>query len=377
MSHREHVAICYGGRSAEHDVSRVTASAVVNALDKTRFTPILLAIGTDGRWLRNVAAEHKLSHGAQAPESGLLIEGRRVVLPADPTLGGLLDLDTGEWTPIDVVIPMLHGPLGEDGTAQGLCELADLAYAGCSVVGSAVGSDKIMMKRAFRDAGVPTARWIELRDDESADADAILAQLGTPVFVKPSNMGSSVGVSRARDESELIEALALAFRYDRWALVEEAIEGREIEIGVLGDGELLLSTAGEIRPGSDFYTYEDKYEDQAAELLIPAPISDAELDEMRRLAAQAYRACRCDGMARVDFFYDQNVRGWLVNEINTIPGFTPFSMFPRLFAASGLAYSALIERLIDDAVRRHADRSSKAGQQRPDRSAAQELASNG
>jgi D-alanine-D-alanine ligase len=365
MAPLETVAILYGGRSAEHDVSRVTASAVANALDKSRYRPILIGIGVDGRWLRNVDAEASLNAGTEAPSSGLLVEGRHVVLPPDPTTGGLLDLESGEWTHISAVIPMLHGPLGEDGTVQGLCELANLAYAGCSVVGSAVGSDKIMMKRAFRDAGIPTAQWIEVRRGEPVNAGEVIAQLGSPVFVKPSNMGSSVGVSKAFDESELLEALDLAFRYDSWALIEEAIEGREIEIGVIGDNDLSLSVPGEVRPGSDFYTYEDKYEDAVAELLIPAPISDDELNEMKRLAEAAYRACRADGMARVDFFYDEGVRGWLANEVNTIPGFTPFSMFPRLFAASGVSYAALIDRVVADAKVRQQSRATNVGQQRP------------
>jgi D-alanine-D-alanine ligase len=288
-----------------------------------------------------------------------------VELPSDPGRAQLMKLDAGSPLSVDVVLPLLHGPYGEDGTVQGLLELAGLPYVGAGVLGSAVAMDKIMMKRALAAAGLPQARYLVLREthDASAFADQVEAELGFPCFVKPSNMGSSVGVSKARTRSELDTAIAHALEFDEWIVAEEAIVGREIEVGVLGDDPPEASVPGEVIPAADFYDYADKYEDGKAELLVPAPLAAAQAAEVRALAVRVFEACRCEAMARVDCFLRAD-GVFVVNELNTIPGFTPISMYPKLWEASGIGYSELLDRLIDLAIDRHRRRAHRAGKQR-------------
>lgn len=368
MGERLRVVLLFGGRSAEHDVSRVTAVAVAKALDPARYDVVPVAITTDGRWLLAGEARAALEEGAHALPEAFAVEGEEVDAPSDPTRPELVVRDaSSEPFAIDVVIPLLHGPYGEDGTVQGMLELADLPYVGSGVLGSAVGMDKIMMKRALSACGLPNARSLALRDghDATGFAGEVEATFGYPCFVKPSNMGSSVGVSKAHDRDELDRAIALALEYDEWILAEEAIAGREVEVAVLGDDPPEASVPGEIVPGAEFYSYEDKYETGAAELVVPAGLSEAATAEVRTLAVAAFEACRCEAMARVDFFYEEGGRGFLVNEVNTIPGFTPISMYPRLWAASGVPYEQLLDRLVDLALARRARRSARAGRQRP------------
>jgi D-alanine-D-alanine ligase len=350
MARRQRVLLLFGGRSAEHDVSRVTAVAVARALDRSRYDVVPVAITTDGRWLLADSARAAIEAGPKALPSAFEIDG--ALAPAVGTLD------------VDVVFPLLHGPYGEDGTVQGLLELADLPYVGSGVVGSAVAMDKVMMKRAFAAAGLPYARTIDFRDghDRGALVDAVEAELGYPCFVKPANLGSSVGVAKATDRAGFDAACDVALSYDEWIVVEEAISGREIELGVLGDDPPTVSVPGEIVPGDDFYSYADKYEADDAELLVPAPLSAAEVAEAQVLACRAFEACRCEAMARVDLFLTDE--GFLVNEVNTIPGFTPISMYPRLWEATGVPYAELLDRLIDLAVERHARRAARAGRQR-------------
>jgi D-alanine-D-alanine ligase len=350
MARRQRVLLLFGGRSAEHDVSRVTAVAVARALDPARYDVVPVAITTDGRWLLADSARAAIEAGPKALPSAFPVDGS--VAPAV----GALD--------VDVVVPFLHGPYGEDGTVQGLLELADLPYVGSGVVGSAVAMDKVMMKRAFAAAGLPYARTIEFRDghDRDALASRVEAELGYPCFVKPANLGSSVGVSKATDRASFDSACDLALAYDEWIVVEEAVTGREIELGVLGDDPPAVSVPGEIVPGDDFYSYADKYEADEAELLVPAPLTDDQVAEAQALACRAFEACRCEAMARVDLFLAGD--GFLVNEVNTIPGFTPISMYPRLWEATGVPYAELLDRLIDLAVARHARRAARAGRQR-------------
>jgi D-alanine-D-alanine ligase len=267
---------------------------------------------------------------------------------------------------VDVVLPLLHGPYGEDGTVQGLFELADVAYVGSGVLGSAVSMDKVMMKRAFAAAGLATPRHLAFRDghDLGVFVADIEHELGYPCFVKPANMGSSVGVSKVEDEAALRDACALALDFDEWIIAEEAIAGREIELGVLGDDPPEVSVPGEVVPGDVFYSYADKYESDAAELLAPAPLTDEQTHAAQELALRAFEACRCEAMARVDLFLEDPGRGFLVNEVNTIPGFTPISMYPRLWEVSGVPYPALIDRLIELALARHERRTRRAGRQR-------------
>ncbi len=357
---RTRVLLLYGGRSAEHDVSRVTAVAVARALDPTRYDVVPIAITKDGRWLLADDARRAIQAGPAALPAAFDVGGDEV--PATSVGGGTRAAGTLD---VDVVIPMLHGPYGEDGTVQGLLELADLPYVGSGVLGSAVGMDKVMMKRAFVACGLATARFVPFRDSHVDDTlvARVESELGYPCFVKPANMGSSVGVSKAHDRAQLRAALDVALAYDEWGLVEEFVDGREIEVGILGDDPPEASEAGEIVPGDEFYSYADKYETDAAQLIAPAPITAEQRDEVRTLAVRAFEACRCDAMARVDFFLEER-RGFLVNELNTIPGFTPISQYPRLWELSGVPYPKLLDRLVELAIERHARRSERAGKQR-------------
>ncbi len=364
MTDRIRILLLFGGRSAEHDVSRVTAVAVARALDPARYDVLPVAITTDGRWLFADSAQRAIAAGPAALPAAFEVRGELV--------GELGELATGRplvvgsrLGPVDVVFPLLHGPYGEDGTVQGLLELADLPFVGSGVVGSAVGMDKVMMKRALVASGLPIAAYLAHRDghDATAFADRVERELGLPCFVKPANMGSSVGVAKAHDRVELDAAIAAALVFDEWILAEEMVVGREIEVAVLGDDPPETSVPGEIVPGAEFYDYADKYEGGAAELLIPAPLPAERVDEVRDLAGRAFEACRLEAMARVDCFYTE-ARGFLVNEVNTIPGFTPISMYPRLWEASGVSYPELLDRLVELAIARHARRTARAGRQR-------------
>jgi D-alanine-D-alanine ligase len=260
-----------------------------------------------------------------------------------------------------VVFPLLHGPHGEDGTVQGMLELAGVPYVGSGVLGSALCMDKAMAKVAAEQAALPQCRWLNFLDGETSIdemARQVVDDLGLPVFVKPANLGSSVGVTKAHDPNELIDALGLARTYDERLVVEEAVDGREIEVAVLGNLDPRASVPGEVVPGHEFYDYDDKYVDDGAQLRIPAPLPDDITAEVRRLAVEAFKTLRCDGMARVDFFYEDPGRGLLLNEINTIPGFTPISMYPKLWEATGVSYPDLIDRLVELALERHHRRSA-------------------
>jgi D-alanine-D-alanine ligase len=320
-----------------------------------------VAITQEGRWLAADRARELIARDPKALPDALDVEGSQLErlgeVVAQPGSGGL---------GVDVVFPLLHGPYGEDGTIQGLLDLADLPYVGSGVLGSAVGMDKVMMRRAFSAAGLAQPAYRVLRDgqDRAAFADGVEAELGIPCFVKPANLGSSVGVSKAHDRAELDVAIEHALEFDEWILAEEAITGREIEVAVLGDMPPEASLPGEIVPGDEFYTYADKYEDGLAQLLTPAPLDDALTAKVRELAVRSFEACRLEAMARVDFFYEEGGRGFLVNEVNTIPGFTPISMYPKLWEVSGLPYPRLLERLIDLAIERHDRRAKRAGRQR-------------
>jgi D-alanine-D-alanine ligase len=360
--------LLFGGRSAEHDVSRATAVAVAAALDPARYDVVPVAITTEGRWLLADDAVAQLEAGRDALPAAFDAEGSPIELPSEPGRGALVTHTVGgspTHLGVDVVFPLLHGPYGEDGTVQGLLDLAGLPYVGSGVLGSAVAMDKIMMKRAFAAAGLPHARYLALRDGHAvgAFADAAERELGLPCFVKPSNMGSSVGVTKCRSRAELVAGIEHALQFDEWVLAEEFVAGREIEVGVLGDDPPEASVPGEVIPAADFYDYADKYEDGKAQLLVPAPLSAAETSAVQELAVQVFDACRCEAMARVDcFLRDDGV--FVVNELNTIPGFTPISMYPKLWEASGVSYSALLDRLIDLALLRHERRSRRAGRQR-------------
>jgi D-alanine-D-alanine ligase len=357
MDPRIRLIVLFGGQSAEHDVSRVSARHVLAAADPDRYDVVPVGITRDGRWVQAKEATAALLRGPDALPEAVVAEG-----PDVEPLPALAPAVEGQQV---VVVPVLHGPRGEDGTVQGLLELAGVPYVGCGVLGSALAMDKLAAKQAFTAAGIPQVPYVGLHetelDEEGAPVVArrLADELGFPAFVKPANMGSSIGVSKARDHEELLAALALARRYDEWLVVEAGVRAREIECAVLGNLRPRASVPGEIVPGADFYDYEDKYHDGTAQLRIPAPLPADVADELRALAVRAFRALRCEGMARVDFFYEEGGRGLLVNEINTIPGFTPISMYPKMWAASGLPYPALIDELVQLALERHERRAAK------------------
>ncbi|GAA4663264.1 D-alanine--D-alanine ligase family protein [Gordonia humi] len=345
------LVVLYGGVSAEHDVSRVSAAHVLAAADRDKYTLIPVGVDKNGVWHRNDAIAAALAAGSSIP-GRLDVEGPEV----DP-----LNVVRGDAGDLTVVLPLLHGPHGEDGTVQGMLELFKVPYVGCGVLGSALCMDKAMAKELAARAGIPQCRWVTFRDgvdDARTIVDRAVDELALPIFVKPANMGSSVGVSRAASPDELDKAINVALRYDDVVVLEEAVTAREIEVGVLGNSAPDTTFPGEIRSGSEFYDYEDKYVTGTAELMIPAPLDDDAIAEVRGLAADAFTALRCAGMARVDFFYEEGGRGWLLNEINTIPGFTPASMYPKMWEYSGIAYPDLIDRLVTLALEVHRRRSS-------------------
>lgn len=370
------VGIIYGGRSGEHEVSVASAAAIFKHLDRERFEPIPIRIEKDGRWTiadRPPAAlaaaeviEQARLQAAHAPRPG-----RSAHLLAYPSEERLLTIDRNRSAEshenahvtglgLDVVFPVLHGPYGEDGTVQGLLELANVPYVGAGVLASAVGMDKAVMKVVFAARGLPVAPYrVVLQHEWSGGEQAIASELGDalgyPLFVKPANLGSSVGISKAKTRAGLAEAIELALEYDRKVVVEMAVrEAREIECAVLGNDHPEASVAGEILPGREFYDYEAKYLEEGSELRIPAPLADDHHAEVRRMAVEAFRAIDGAGMARVDFLVEGSTGRTYVNEINTIPGFTTISMYAKLWEASGVPYPALLDRLIRLALERHA-----------------------
>ena len=351
------VGVIFGGRSAEHEVSLLSAKNVLEALDREKYDPVLIGIDREGRW--RLDDQTRLLFEAARPLPNLTADSsREVALVARGDQSRLLDLtDDRELGRLDVIFPVLHGPYGEDGSVQGLARLADLPCVGAGILGSAVGMDKDVMKRLLREAGVPVARCIVLaRSRPVPGFDAVARELGTPVFVKPANLGSSVGIGRPDSEESFARAVADAFRFDTKLVVEERIEGREIECSVLGNDEPRASVPGEIVTGGghDFYDYRAKYTDEnGAQLLIPAPLDAPTTERIRTLAVRAFQVLCCEGMARVDMFLRPSGEV-LVNEINTIPGFTRISMYPKLWEASGMSYGELVDKLIALAVERHA-----------------------
>jgi D-alanine-D-alanine ligase len=356
---RKRVVILFGGRSAEHEISCVSARSVMDALDPERYEAIPVGVTKEGRWELMPGGPPVLPPGEEGPLPRLTgADGTEIELAQDPGAHALVGRD-GERMQIDVVFPVMHGPYGEDGSIQGFLEMAGVPYVGAGVLGSALGMDKAVQKVLFAASGIPVVEhevvleptWRE--DPEAVHARA--ANLGYPQFCKPAALGSSVGVTKVHAPGELTEALEEALRFGRKALLERSVEGgREIECAVLGNDDPVASIAGEIVPtGHEFYDYEAKYLDEhGSELLIPARIPAATLEEVQRLAVAAFRAVECAGMARVDFFLASDGRVY-VNEVNTIPGFTKISMYPKLWEASGLPYPELIDRLVGLAIERH------------------------
>ena len=366
MGRKLRVGIIFGGRSGEHEVSVASAASVLEALDKSKYEVVPLGIDPEGRWLAG-ADPRRMIAGAPMQESGAdEAPVTAVTMTGDPTQRGLVPRGTeagagGPAEPLDVVIPVLHGTYGEDGTLQGLLEMANIAYAGCGVLGSALGMDKEKAKLVFKAAGLPVVDWLTVRRHESerdvaAVMDSIEARFPYPVFVKPANMGSSVGVGKAHDRAELERALATALEFDRKAIVEPGVNARELECGVLGNDEPIASVVGEVVPSNEFYDYRAKYVDNASRLYIPAQIPDEVAERVRRTAVAAFLALDLSGLARVDCFLDRDSGEFYLNEVNTMPGFTQISMYPKLWEASGVPYPELLDRMIQLGLERHEER---------------------
>ena len=329
MDDRTRVAVLAGGRSSEHEISLASARSVLEALDADRYEVVTVAIGRDGRW--------ELGAGDDGSRSSV---AETLPIPASNVPATLGD--------VDVVLPILHGPFGEDGTVQGLLELAGVPYVGAGVAASALCMDKDLFKKVLRDSGIAVARHVALREGEAARNP-----FGFPVFVKPARLGSSVGITKAHDEAELAQAVELAFRHDEKILIEEFLDGAEVEVGVLGNREPIASIPGQIVPlGHEWYDYSSKYDDGGMELVIPPELPDAVLENVQRVAVETFVVTDCEGMARVDCFVVDSDRV-VVNELNTIPGFTATSVYAKLFEASGIPYDELLQRLIELARERH------------------------
>jgi D-alanine-D-alanine ligase len=384
------VGVLFGGRSGEHEISLLSAASVLNAIDKNKYDIVPIGITKDGLWVTAGHAEALLQGKQQAralragdPQTtsaaAVLAQGSAIVIPPVPAQtspASMVPFQTGaaemsrRWTDhsiqVDVIFPVLHGTFGEDGTIQGLLELADIAYVGAGVLGSACGMDKHIMKELFRAAGLPLVKHVTiLRSDwEASPAKAqrlVQSKLRYPVFVKPANLGSSVGISKVRNRTELAPAMKEAARYDRKLVIEQGVGGkkhkaREIECSVLGNDKPAASVAGEIVPATEFYDYDAKYLDEGSQLIIPAKLTKTQTKQVQELAIKAFQAVGCSGLARVDFLMDPANNKFYVNEINTMPGFTAISMYPKLWGASGLPYPELIDKLIQLGIERHQEK---------------------
>lgn len=384
MAKKIRVGVLFGGRSGEHEVSLLSAASVLKAIDKKKYDVVPIGITKQGRWVTDSHAEQLLkgeyaeTHHFRAGDpqatasAAVLARGESVLVPPMPAEQSAL-VPFEQSNPVksnsiqvDVIFPVLHGTFGEDGTIQGLLDLADVAYVGSGVLGSAAGMDKDVMKKLFRDAGLAIVKHVTiLRSQWEREPKKVLklveSKLKYPVFVKPANLGSSVGISKAHDASELPAAMNEAAKYDRKIVVEQGVGGkkhkaREIECAVLGNDDPKASICGEIVPIKEFYDYEAKYIDEGSELLIPAKISRKQQKEIQEMAIRAFQACDCAGLSRVDFLLDPKTEKFYLNEVNTMPGFTSISMYPKLWAATGVDYPELIDRLIQLALERHAEK---------------------
>jgi D-alanine-D-alanine ligase len=384
------VGILFGGRSGEHEVSLLSAASVVNAIDKEKYEVVPIGITKEGHWLTAEHAENLLEgkpiHDPRplragdpetTPGAAVLAQGESVVVPPEPMHrdSGLVPFQSDATQMrrasdrainVDVIFPVLHGTFGEDGTIQGLLELADIAYVGAGVLGSAAGMDKDIMKSLFIAAGIPIVKHVTILRSAWEKVPKkvqkqVESKLKYPVFVKPANLGSSVGISKAHNRKELGPAIEEAAKFDRKIVIEQGVGGkkkkaREIECSVLGNDDAVASIPGEIVPSTEFYDYNAKYLDEGSQLIIPAKLTKTEIKKIQELAVWAFKAVDCSGLARVDFLMDPTTRKIYLNEINTMPGFTSISMYPKLWAASGLAYADLIDRLIQLGLERHADK---------------------
>jgi len=354
---RIRVGVLFGGRSGEHEVSIASAQSVLRALDPEKYEPVPIGIAKDGRWLVGESAQKLL------PD--VLKRGHRVILPPDPSAGSLMSVGESPAGPpsrVDVMFPVLHGTFGEDGTVQGLLELAGVPYVGAGVLASSVGMDKDVQKRLFRDARIPVVEYLcvsrtEWQRDPGAVEKAVAKQFRFPVFVKPATLGSSVGMTKVRRAGNLPVAMDEAAQFAQKILIERAVTAREIEVAVLGNEDPQTAVPGEIIPHREFYDYTAKYLEEGTQLRIPAKLAPAQVRKFQDFARRAFLAIECRGMARVDFFLEKRTGKIYLNELNTIPGFTSISMYPKMWEASGISYPQLIDRLIELALEEHQEKS--------------------
>ena len=358
------VGIVFGGRSGEHEVSLASATSVMANLDGDKYEAVPIAITKEGSWLLGTKPQQLLAAEHGAKQDVEMEPSRVVTLTGDPRLRRLIAVEQGEELgnqgALDVIFPVLHGTYGEDGALQGLLEMANVPYVGCGVLGSALGMDKEKMKMIFQRVGLPVGDFLVYRRSQWERApepimDAIEQRLGYPCFVKPVNLGSSVGVNKAHDRTELLHFINEAAQYDRKIIIEKSIDCREVECAVLGNDEPLVSVVGEVISSNEFYDYRAKYIDNKSQTIIPADIPQVTAEEVRRQAALAFVALDLSGLARVDFFLERETNQVYINEVNTMPGFTSISMYPKLWEASGLPYKELLDRVIELAIERHAD----------------------
>ena len=352
MASKIRVGILFGGKSAEHEVSLQSAKNVIEAIDREKYEVVLIGLDKQGRWLLNDTSEFLLNtNNPKLIKLNAASDSVALIPQSNGTISNLSNHGTD--LSVDVVFPLLHGPFGEDGTVQGLLKLANVPFVGAGVLGSAIGMDKDVMKRLLKEAGIPIGKFLVFRaSDEGLEYGEITKTLGSPLFVKPANLGSSVGINKVKSSEEFDLAIREAFDYDTKILIEEHIEGREIECSVLGNENPIASVPGEVLPHHEFYSYEAKYIDEnGAGLEVPAKLSPDIAKKIRELAVKTFRTLSCEGLGRVDFFLKDDSE-ILVNEINTIPGFTSISMYPRLWEASGISYGDLIEKLLQLAMER-------------------------
>lgn len=358
------VMVVFGGRSGEHEVSLMSAASILRAINRDKYNVIPVGITKTGIWKRCDCSIDEIESGAWEDDMNLLLQQqgkeRKTLLPMEKG-GGLLELSNQEVNTIDVIFPVLHGPFGEDGTIQGLFEMMEIPYVGAGVLASAVAMDKGMAKKLFEGAGIPQADYLllnrkDFKNKQEETIEKIEAKFNYPVFVKPANLGSSVGISKAKSREQLIEAMEEAGKYDRRIVIEEFINAREIECAVLGNDEPIASLPAEIIPSHEFYDYRDKYFDGTSQYAIPAALSEALLEQVRKMAISVYQLLDCTGLARVDFFVEKETDRILVNEVNTMPGFTQISMYPKMWDVTGLPYEKLIDRLIELAIERFDER---------------------
>jgi D-alanine-D-alanine ligase len=379
------VGVLFGGRSGEHEVSLLSAASVMQAMDRSKYEVVPIGITKQGVWLTDTHAEQLIKGEFVAPtaknlragdpaatsSAAVLAKGEAVLVPPVPSANSIVPFETPRGAAqsaiaVDVIFPVLHGTFGEDGTLQGLLELADIPYVGSGVLGSAAGMDKDVMKRLFADSRLPLVKHLTVMRSEwerqpKKIEKAVESAFKYPVFVKPANLGSSVGISKVHDTSELPTAMNEACRFDRKIIIEQGVGGkrhkaREIECAVLGNDEPIASICGEIVPAKEFYDYNAKYIDSGSELLIPARLDHTQVRQIQEMAIRAFKSVECSGLARVDFLMDPLTSHFYLNEVNTLPGFTSISMYPKLWAASGIEYPELIDRLIQLALERHADK---------------------